>query len=99
MKVGKREITYLDSAATIEKLSTEIEVASSKEAAGILDEHVGAAEARVLEGDGWVDSDALAAIAELVEVVEEVAVLGVVGGGSMGGSGEDGGGEDETKKV
>lgn len=49
---------------------------------------VGVAEAEFLEGNGWVDGDALVAVAKLVEVVEEVVVLGVVGGGSKGRGGE-----------
>ncbi|KAI6681681.1 hypothetical protein NL676_035562 [Syzygium grande] len=53
-----------------------------------LESDVGIVEAGVLEADGWVDGNALAAVAKLVEVAEEVALLAVVGGGSMGGGGE-----------
>ncbi|KAL3744487.1 hypothetical protein ACJRO7_013710 [Eucalyptus globulus] len=44
-------------------------------------------EVGVLEGDGWVYGDVLA---KLIEATEEVMVLGVAGGGSIGGNGEYG---------
>ncbi|KAI6681689.1 hypothetical protein NL676_035570 [Syzygium grande] len=59
---------------------------------------VGIVEAGVLEADGWVDGNALAAVAKLVEVAEEVAMLGVVASGSMGGGGEDGEGGEVGKE-
>ncbi|KAI6702177.1 hypothetical protein NL676_011313 [Syzygium grande] len=63
-----------------------------------LEGDIGVAKAEFLEGNGWVDGDALVAVAKLVEVVEEVVVLGVVGGGSKGRGRDDGEGGDEDVK-
>ncbi|KAI6693848.1 hypothetical protein NL676_021558 [Syzygium grande] len=68
--VGKRSPRSVDEAS--EGVMNELEAFHG------LGGDVGVAETGVLKGDGWVDGNALVVAAELIEIVEEAAVLGVV---------------------